>query len=43
MSERLKPFYEHARAIFDLSQAQQALEWDQQVLMPPGGVAQRSH
>ena len=43
MSERLKPFYDHARAVFDLGQAQQALEWDQQVMMPPGGVEQRSH
>ncbi len=43
MSGRLKSFYEHARQTFDLAQAQQALEWDQQVMMPPGGVEQRSH
>ena len=42
MSDPLKPFYDHARQIFDLAQAQQALEWDQQVMMPPGGLDQRA-
>lgn len=36
-------FYERARQIFDLAQAQQALEWDQEVMMPPKGGAQRAH
>jgi len=43
MSDPVRRFYDHAHQIFDLSQAQQALEWDQQVLMPSGGVEQRAH
>jgi len=42
MSERLKQFYSRAQQIFDLSQARQGLEWDQQVLMPPRGAGQRA-
>jgi len=42
MSERLRQFYDKARQIFDLSQARQALGWDQNVLMPPKGVTQRA-
>jgi carboxypeptidase Taq len=42
MSDPLDPFYDRARQIFDLAQAQQALEWDQQVMMPPRGLEQRA-
>ena len=42
MSDPLQPFYAHAHQIFDLAQAQQALEWDQQVMMPPRGLEQRA-
>lgn len=42
MPERLQQFYAHAHQIFALSQAQQALEWDQEVLMPPKGLPQRA-
>jgi len=38
-----KAFYDRARQIFDLAQAQQALEWDQEVMMPPKGGTQRAH
>lgn len=36
-------FYERARQIFDLTQAQQALEWDQEVMMPAQGADQRAY
>jgi carboxypeptidase Taq len=40
MSERVRQFYTHEHQVFALSQAQQALEWDQEVLMPPKGLQQ---
>ena len=43
MPETLKRFYDKSHQIFDLSQAQQALEWDQEVIMPPKGLNQRAH
>lgn len=43
MSDRLNDFYERMHRIFDLSQAQQLLEWDQEVMMPAWGLTQRSH
>ena len=42
MSDPLELFRQHARQIFDLGQAQQTLEWDQQVMMPPRGLDQRA-
>lgn len=36
-------FYDRARQIFDLTLAQQALEWDQEVMMPAQGADQRAH
>ena len=42
MSRTTIPFYQKARRIFDLTQARQALEWDQKVVMPPRGVTQRA-
>lgn len=43
MAEQLRMFYEKARQIFDLVQAQQTLEWDQEVIMPSRGLDQRAH
>jgi carboxypeptidase Taq len=43
MSESLNLFYDKTRRILDLSLAQQALEWDQEVIMPPKGLQQRAH
>jgi len=42
MTGRLTQFYQRARKIFDLSQVRQTLGWDQNVMMPPRGVAQRA-
>lgn len=42
MAVPVQAFYEQARRIFDLAQAQQALDWDQQVMMPPRGLDQRA-
>ena len=36
-------FYERARRISDLTLAQQALEWDQEVMMPAQGADQRAY
>jgi carboxypeptidase Taq len=43
MTESIQQFYDRAHRIFDLAQAQQALDWDQQVMMPPRGLDQRAH
>ena len=43
MSEPRRAFYDKARQLFDLTQVQQLLEWDQEVMMPPGGLNQRAH
>jgi carboxypeptidase Taq len=43
MSEAQQSFYAKSHQIFDLSQAQQTLEWDQQVMMPRKGALQRAH
>jgi carboxypeptidase Taq len=42
MPTTLQAFYTKAHQIFDLAQAQQALEWDQQVMMPRKGAEQRA-
>jgi len=43
MTEKLERFYERMRGVTDLLLAQQALEWDQQVMMPHKGADQRSY
>lgn len=43
MSKAVQDFYDRSERIFDLAQAQQALDWDQQVMMPPRGLEQRAH
>jgi carboxypeptidase Taq len=42
MSDELKRLMEKVHLIHDLNEAQQALEWDQQVMMPRLGAEQRS-
>lgn len=42
MSDALDRFLEKCREIHDLTEVQQTLEWDQQVMMPRKGVEQRS-
>ncbi len=41
MNEKLERFLERSREIHDLTEIQQGLEWDQQVMMPRKGAAQR--
>jgi carboxypeptidase Taq len=43
MPARLQQFYAQAHQLFDLTQAQQILEWDQEVIMPAKGLEQRAH
>jgi carboxypeptidase Taq len=42
MTDDVQRFYARWRSLSDLGQAQQVLEWDQQVMMPPRGGEQRS-
>lgn len=42
MSAMLERFYERVRGVNDILMAQQALEWDQQVMMPKKGAGQRA-
>ncbi len=41
MNDKLERFLEKSREIHDLTEIQQCLEWDQQVMMPRKGAAQR--
>jgi carboxypeptidase Taq len=43
MSEALQAFYAIAHQVQDLTLVQQLLEWDQEVVMPLKGAAQRAH
>lgn len=43
MSDDVQVFLEKCRTLHDLSEIQQLLEWDQEVMMPRKGVEQRSN
>ena len=42
MPAQLQQFYARTQRNFDLALAQQTLEWDQEVIMPPKGLGQRA-
>ena len=43
MQSAIEQFYEKCRAIHDLQEIQQLLEWDMEVMMPRKGVDQRGN